>query len=125
MTAHYFTVEEANELLPEISALMEKLQSRRANVISLRQQMTELLSRSPSDVGGPVASSLVQDFIAIEALAQKIKSHGCIIKDLNAGLIDFLSIRGDREVYLCWRFGEPQVAFYHELHSGFAGRQPV
>lgn len=125
MTARYFTIEEANELLPEISALMEKLQARRANVIGSRQQMTEMLSKGPSDVGGPAASALVQDFIAIEALAQRIRAYGCIIKDLNTGLIDFLSKRGDREVYLCWRFGEPQVAFYHDLHSGFAGRQPV
>ena len=125
MTTRYFTVEEANELLPEINTLMEKLQSRRANVISARQQMKDLLSVGHSDVGGSLASALVQDFIAIEALAQRIRSFGCVIKDLNAGLIDFLSVRDDREVYLCWRFGEPKVAFYHELHSGFAGRQPV
>jgi hypothetical protein len=125
MTVRYFTVEEANELLPEISALMEKLQARRANVIGARQQMTDFLARGHADVGGPVASSMVQDFIAIEALAQRIRSYGCIIKDLNAGLVDFLSKRDDREIYLCWRFGEPKVAFYHELHGGFQGRQPV
>ena len=125
MSIRYFTVEEANELLPEINALMERLQSRRANVIDSREQLTDLLSGGYSDVGGPVASALVQDFIAIEAIAQKIRSYGCVIKDLNAGLVDFLSKRGDREVYLCWRFGEPQVAFYHELHSGYGGRQPL
>ncbi|MGD8854966.1 MAG: DUF2203 domain-containing protein [Chloroflexota bacterium] len=125
MTVRYFTVDEANALLPEISALMESLQARRANVIESRQQMVELLSRQHSDVGGPAASALVQDFIAIEDLARRIRSYGCLIKDLNSGLVDFLSKRGEREVYLCWRFGEPRVAFYHDLHTGFVGRQPL
>jgi hypothetical protein len=125
MTVRYFTVDEANELLPEISVLMDRLQARRANVIESRPQMTELLSKGNSDVGGPVASALVQDFIAIETLAHRIREYGCVIKDLNTGLVDFLSKRGDREIYLCWRHGEPRVAFYHELHTGFAGRKPV
>ena len=100
MSSRYFTVEEANKLLPEISALMETLQARRANVIESRQEMVDLLARNQSDVGGPVASALVQDFIAIETLAQQIRSYGCIIKDLNTGLVDFLSRRGEREVYV-------------------------
>jgi len=125
MTVRYFTVDEANTLLPEISSLMESLQARRASVIESKQDMVELLSKQQSDVGGPVASALVQDFIAIEDLARQIRSYGCLVKDLNSGLVDFLSKRGDREVYLCWRFGEPRVAFYHELHSGFAGRRPL
>ena len=125
MTVRYFTVDEANALLPEISELMESLQARRTRVVESRQHMVELLSKRRSDVGGPVASALVQDFIAIEDLARQIKSYGCLIKDLNTGLVDFLSKRGDREVYLCWRFGEPRVAFYHELHTGFAGRHPI
>lgn len=125
MTVRYFTVDEANALLPEISSLMESLQARRANVVESRQHMVELFSRRQSDVGGPVASALVQDFVAIEGLARRIRSYGCVIKDLNSGLVDFLSKRDDREVYLCWRFGEPRVAFYHELHTGLAGRLPL
>ena len=125
MTVRYFTVDEANTLLPEISSLMESLQARRASVIDSKQDMVELLSKQQSDVGGPVASALVQDFMAIENLARQIRSYGCLVKDLNSGLVDFLSKRGDREVYLCWRFGEPRVAFYHELHTGFAGRRPL
>ena len=125
MPARYFTLEDANELLPEIISLMEALQARRANVIESRPQLSEFLTGGHSDFGGPVASALAQDFMAIETLAQKIRSHGCVIKDLNSGLIDFLSKRSGREVYLCWRYGEQQVGFFHELHTGFQGRQPV
>ena len=84
-----------------------------------------MLKREGSDFGGPEASEMVQDFIAIERLAIRIRTHGCIIKDLNNGLIDFLSTRDGREVYLCWRFGEPRVEFYHDLNTGFKGRQPI
>lgn len=125
MSTRYFTLEDANDLLPEISALMEALQARRANVIEARDQVGDLLTGGHSDFGGPVPSALAQDFIAIEALAQKIRSHGCVIKDMNSGLVDFLSKRNGREVYLCWRYGEPQIAFFHELHTGFKGRRPV
>ena len=125
MPARYFTVEEANGLLPEISALMEALQARRANVIESRKQMSDLLAAGQSDFGGPAASAIAQDFVAIESLARRIRSYGCVIKDLNNGLVDFLAKLNGREVYLCWRYGEPQVAFYHELHTGFKGRRPV
>jgi hypothetical protein len=125
METQYFTVEEANALLPEIEFLMEQLLERRAKVIESRDLIAGILEDVQSNVGGPAASAMVQEFLAIERLAKKIRSHGCIIKDLNNGLVDFPSIREGREVYLCWRFGEPQIDFYHELHAGFKGRQQL
>ena len=123
MPAHYFTVEEANSLIGEIEPLMNQLLDRRAKVVESRHDVAELLDSQSSDIGGRAASELVQDFIAIEQLARKIRSYGCILKDLNVGLVDFLAQRDGREVYLCWRYGEPRVDFYHELHTGFRGRQ--
>lgn len=125
MPTKYFTVEQANELLPVIEPLLEEMLNRRASIVKSRETMMELLETGQSDIGGKTASALAQDFIKIEILAEKIRSHGCLLKDLNKGLIDFLSILDGREVYLCWRFGEPSVAFYHELHTGFAGRQNI
>ena len=123
--AQYFTVEEANAILPEIDILMDQLQVHRSRMIKFRQEIVELLEVQDSDFGGSVASSLVSDFIAIERLMSEIRSHGCLIKDLNTGLVDFLSTRDGREVYLCWRYGEPRIAFYHELHTGFKNRQQI
>jgi hypothetical protein len=60
----------------------------------------------------------------IEGLIDEIKAYGCVLKDLNAGLLDFLAERDGREVYLCWRYGEDKIEFYHELHTGFQGRRP-
>lgn len=125
METRYFSVEEANELLEEIEPLMERLLERRAKVVESRPQIIQFLEGGYSDIGGPAASELVLDFMAIERLARKIRSHSCIIKDLNSGLVDFLSKRDGREVYLCWRYGEPRIEFFHELHTGFKGRQHI
>jgi hypothetical protein len=123
--AQYFTVEEANAILPEIDFLMDQLLVHRSRMIKLRREIIELLEVQESDFGGSVASSLVSDFIVIERLIGEIRSHGCLIKDLNTGLVDFLSTRDGREVYLCWRYGEPRIEFYHELHKGFKSRQQI
>jgi hypothetical protein len=125
MTTRYFSIEEANSLLTEIEPLMARLLERRAKVVRLRKEIADILEDGTSDVGGAVPSELVQDFFVIERLVRKIRSYGCIIKDVNTGLIDFLSERDGREVFLCWRFGEPRIEFYHELHSGFLGREHV
>lgn len=125
MPARYFTVQEANELLPELEPLVGELLERRARVVAMRKQLGDTLDDVQSDVGGPVQSQMVQDFMAIERLVNRIRSYGCILKDMNSGLLDFLSERDGREVYLCWRYGEPEVAYYHELHTGFSGRRPV
>jgi len=125
MSIRYFTVEEANALLTEIRPLMADLLNRRGKVVEMRRDLVPILKRPHHDVGGSLASEIVQDFIAIERLAKKIRSYGCVIKDLNAGLVDFLSERNGRDVYLCWRFNEPAVEYYHELHTGFNGRERV
>jgi hypothetical protein len=123
MPARYFSVDEANALLPEIRPLMSDLLNRRGKVVESRQEMAPFLRKPGLNVGGGKASDMVQDFIVIERLANKIRSYGCVIKDLNGGLVDFLSERNGREVYLCWRYGEDQIEYYHELHTGFQGRR--
>ena len=125
MTIRYFTVEQANALLPEIRPLMAELLNRRGKVVESRHDLVPILKRPHHDVGGGPASDIVQDFIVIERLAKKIRGHGCVIKDLNAGLVDFLCERNGRDVYLCWRYNEPTVEYFHELHTGFNGREPV
>ncbi len=125
MTTKYFTVEEANALLAEIEPLMERLLETRAKVVKQRQEVGVLLNQVGADVGSPVTSAMVQDFTLIETLLEKIRAYGCEVKDLNGGLVDFLSKRKGRDVYLCWRYGESGITHYHELHAGFAGRRPL
>ena len=121
----YFTVEEANALLPQLEPLMKQLLDRRARASRLAQQMGHLLGDYRSNVGAAELSILTQDFAAIERMLERIQVYGVVIKDVNAGLLDFLSQRDGRDVYLCWRYGEDSVSHFHELHTGFAGRQEI
>ncbi|NLF66527.1 MAG: DUF2203 domain-containing protein [Chloroflexi bacterium] len=125
MKARYFTVDEANALLPVIEPLVGELLERRARVVVSRQTLGAVLDDYHSDVGGQSATEMAAEFGRIEKLVERIQSYGCVLKDTNSGLVDFLAEMNGREVFLCWRYGEPRVAFYHELHSGFNGRQPV
>ncbi len=121
----YFTVEEANALLPTLEPLLKEVLDRRARISLAVQEEKALLSDFQSNIGNKTTSDIVQDFIAIETLLDEIRSYGCTVKDINAGLLDFLCDRNGRDVFLCWKYGEPEVGYYHELHTGFHGRQPV
>lgn len=125
MSPKYFTLEEANALLPTVEPLMGQLLEKRAYAARLARDVQPLLEDIRVDVGGALLSELVQEFSDIEKLLIQIQSFGCVVKDLNGGLLDFLSDRNGRDVYLCWRYGEPAISFYHELHTGFNGRRPV
>ncbi len=123
MPARYFTVSEANGLLPVIEPLMADLLARRAKVVRQYGQLKPVLNEHGGDIGGASATEMAHDFRQIESLIKRIQSYGCVLKDMNIGLLDFLAERDGREVYLCWRYGEPQVSHYHDLHTGFNSRQ--
>lgn len=125
MKPRIFTVEEANALLPTIEPLLGELLERRARVVSMRHELGTVLGDLQSNVGSRAATEMASEFSKIQQLAARIQAQGCYLKDTNAGLVDFLAEIDGREVFLCWRYGEPRVAFFHELHTGFNGRQPV
>ena len=70
----------------------------------------------------PVARALVEE---IDATVEEIEGSGVHLKDIKLGLIDFLAERDGEVIYLCWQFGEPEVAFWHHVEDGFTGRQPL
>jgi hypothetical protein len=121
----YFTLDEANALLPELAPLVGRLLELRAKVSHESRALSDSLSDLRSDLGGPAVSRLTQEFEEIESLVDRIRAYGCVLKSLEAGLLDFLCLRDGRDVYLCWRYGEPAIQYYHELHTGFQGRRPV
>ncbi len=125
MSAKYFTVAEANALLPKIEPIMARLLEKRAKAVRQYQQIEPLLSDLHLDIGGPIPTQMTQDFVAINQMIAQLQTMGCVVKDINIGLLDFLCDRNGRDVYLCWRYGEPEVSFFHDLHTGFNGRQPV
>lgn len=125
MPTRYYSVAEANELLNEIKPLMAELLERRARIVRSRHDVTPILKDMHSDTGSAAATFMAQDFEAIQQLIERIQSYGCVVKDMNVGLLDFLTELNGREVYLCWRYGEPRIEFFHELHTGYNSRQRI
>lgn len=62
---------------------------------------------------------------AVEAALERIQSTGCVVKDLDVGLLDFPARIDNQDVYLCWKLGEDRIRFYHRQDEGFAGRKPL
>ena len=124
MTRH-FTVEEANAILPRVRSIVESILAARQRIIDAQPEVWPVLEKAVGNGGSQKAGLLVEDFKKVERGIQAIQDLDIVVKDVNTGLIDFPALRGGREVFLCWRYDEPAVAFWHELHTGFAGRQPL
>ena len=122
---HYFTLQEANETLANIRPLMDEVQAIRQKILANQPEAWPAIEKSAGNGGNRALSNMVQDFEKFDALVHLIQDTGVLIKDINIGLLDFPALRDEREVYLCWQYGEGEIAFWHEVEAGFAGRQPI
>jgi hypothetical protein len=120
-----FTVEEANRLLPRIRVLVEKMFALRDQVMAIRPDVLPVLEKAIGNGGSRQTGELFEIFQKFEALLKELHGFGCELKGLEQGLVDFPAIRDGRQVYLCWQYNEPEVAFWHDVEAGFAGRQSL
>lgn len=126
MPPRYFTLNEANAALPQLNELLEQLMQARRAIIDAQPELWPILKKAIGNGGSKKAGEMLAEFQRVQAAHQAIEALGVVLKDPDAGLLDFLHRRPDgREVFLCWRYGEPKIGYWHELHGGFAGRKPV
>src|SRR5512139_906492 len=125
MPTHYFTVAEANSLLPHISVVIEEMLDARQRILDAKADVWPVLEKAIGNGGSKKAGELLPEFSRVERGARRLSELGCILKDINTGLVDFPTIRNGHEALLCWRYGEPEVGYWHDAESGFAGRQPL
>lgn len=123
--SHYFTLQEANEALNIIRPLMDQVQKIRQKILEKQPEAWPAIEKSAGNGGNRALSNMVQDFEKFDALVHRIQDTDVLIKDINIGLLDFPALRDGSEVYLCWQYGEGEIAFWHEVEAGFAGRQPI
>lgn len=123
--AKYFTVAEANEIVQIIRPLMQQLLELRQSVQDKQPNAWPALEKAAGNGGNKDSSKIALEFVKMERLVQAIQGTGAVLKDLNAGLVDFLTLREGREVYLCWQYGEVEIQYWHEIHTGFSDRQPL
>jgi hypothetical protein len=108
----YFTLSEANETLKILRPLMDELQEIRQNILAKQPEAWPAIAKSVGNGGNRALSSMVQDFERLDALVHRIQSMDVLIKDINLGLLDFPALRNGREVYLCWKYGEEDIASF-------------
>jgi hypothetical protein len=124
-----FTVERANRTLPLVRKIVEDVVRQHR---LWREKILELdLVASTARAGEPRerAEELERDALAlakeIDGFQQELAQLGIELKDRRLGLVDFPSEMNGRQILLCWRLGEPEIQFWHDVDSGYAGRQPL
>ena len=129
-----FTLEEANALLPALELALGQLARLRAELEQAIQAVggpeaaMAVLAQEVSDAEGerlPEARRLVGAAEEVRAAVERVNAHGCVLKDIDAGLVDFYAMRDDEPVFLCWQFGERAITHWHPLEEGYASRKPI
>ena len=119
----YFTFEEANAIVAAIKPLMGEILEIREKILAQQPQLWPVLAKAAGNGGSRVASEVADEFQRVDMLVRQILATGAVLKDINMGLVDFLALREGRKVYLCWQYGEEQIAYWHEVNTGFQDRQ--
>jgi hypothetical protein len=129
-----FSVEEANQLIPYLDEALERLSSQGRQVTGMKRELDVLraIAGSGASETNPDLVSLGEKEVAYDAAVERFRSsladvsrHGCIIRDLDLGLVDFYTMNKDQIVCLCWRRGESKIEHWHPLDEGFSGRRPL
>jgi hypothetical protein len=127
----YYTLAEANAMIPALTQVLQRLQAQGRQQGMVQGRITEV-TRTVKSNGhhNPIEDAMVTQ--ASRALGegmregiQQLVEWGIELKELQTGLVDFPAMREGREVYLCWRLGEEEIAYWHEMETGFDGRLPV
>ena len=118
----HYTLEEARALLPQIRKWLVEIHQLRRRLKPLDQRIEQLLAGG-ADIGGDSVQKQAKLLSELQRVVREFYSREIQIKDIDRGLIDFPSILDDREVFLCWELEDEDIEFWHELDSGFAGRE--
>jgi hypothetical protein len=129
-----FTLEEANALVPTLHRLVGRQLLRQTEIEDRLRQLTRAAGRNLQDLEitqddsaevRRLKTDLMERIAAYEEGWQEVASLGAVVKDVRTGLVDFYGQLDGRTVWLCWRYGEERIDFFHELDSGFASRKPL
>ena len=126
-----FTLDEANALLPRLRELLGEMQEKKGALARAREELGEMVQLASGNGHLLEAEVTAKRLEAtgptdrLNELLAELNGMGCELKGLDEGLIDFRAEREGHTVYLCWKLGEPEIAYWHGLDTGFASRQPL
>jgi hypothetical protein len=118
----HYTLDQARALLPTIREWLGQMAQLRQALLHSDERITGRLSQG-EDIGGPLANEHVKALCKLRRILQEFQEREIQIKDLDRGLIDFPAIIAGKEVFLCWEQDEDDIEFWHDLDSGYAGRE--
>jgi len=122
----YFSIVQANEILPTIIKKFEFVSAKKNELVKIEQQLQISLSDANNfeeyvTIKRQLNTAVTKFYQALEDL----ENTGVVVKSIEEGLLDFPSKRFDEEIWLCWKYGEKEIKFWHEKDSGFQGRKPI
>ena len=121
-----FTLDEANSLIPWLAERFRKIDTLRQEYAILQKRIADSQKTAVNASDAPQNETTTEQLTRqIEEGVDEILDQGIIVRDVARGLVDFPSLRDDRDIYLCWIDGEEQVKYWHEINQGFSHRQSI
>jgi hypothetical protein len=120
----HYTREEAEALLPQVREWLARLNELRSKIERDDKRITSLMQPG-NDIGGDLVNRNIRTLADMQVLLGEFQKRDIHIKDIERGLLDFPAIIGGKEVFLCWEHGEDNIEFWHDLESGYGGRERI
>jgi hypothetical protein len=130
----FFTVKEADQTIGLLETTLERIKRSKQEFLWLQGELAilELIVECGADGNNPNAVELAQKTKRFKRIAKNIEKDvaaleatGCVLRDLDSGIVDFFSIQDGTVVFLCWKKGEESIEHWHSIRDGFGGRQPL
>jgi hypothetical protein len=125
MSPRYYTVAEANAVLPEVRRVVGQMLKARQEVLDMQPELWPAVAKAVNNGGGKALTAAARQIVLIQDILKVLDDMGIQVKDVNTGLLDFPARYHGRTVLLCWLYDEPSVQFWHEIDGGFAARQRI
>ena len=120
----HYSLEEARKLLPQVREWLEQLEHLQQQLEPLNKRVASMMGLG-DDMGGETVNTLARTLADCKSVLNEFRSREIQIKDFSRGLLDFPSLRDGREIFLCWEKDEDDIEFWHDLESGYAGREKI
>lgn len=120
----HYSLEEARTLLPQVRKWLDDLDRFQQQLEPLNKRTASMMGLG-DDIGGDTVNTLVRTLAGCKQILNEFRTREIQIKDFSRGLVDFPSLRDGREVFLCWEKDEDDIEHWHDLDSGFAGREKI
>jgi hypothetical protein len=125
MEERVFTLAEAQSLLPRLRSLLNDIGQEWNHIRELNPEVQKARDKASFDGYSKAGVEYVESLSHLVSLIHQIREMGVVLKDADKGLCDFPYVRHGRVVYLCWQLGEDQIGYWHDVDTGFAGREPL